>query len=109
VKSVSKRRTPIMDARNFSVSQDEHGVYHLKGELSIYELSELRNFLEGSVKAGQELTISLAEVRFIDTVALQLLIAFKRRKEPKVDLRISDLSSEVEGILSLSGLKTALL
>ncbi|MCK4728979.1 MAG: STAS domain-containing protein [Desulfobacterales bacterium] len=98
-----------MAAKNFSVSQDEHGIYHLQGELSIHELDKLRVFLEESLKDGHEIAISLAKVRFIDTAALQLLIVFKRRFEPEVKLRVSGVSAEVEDILSISGLKTALL
>ena len=98
-----------MAAKKFSVSQDEHGIYHLLGELSIHELDEFKAFLDNSLKGGQEIAISLAKVRFIDTAALQLLIAFIKRFEPEVKLRISAASTEVEDILSLSGLKTALL
>ena len=98
-----------MAAKSFSVSQDEHGIYHLQGELSIHELDKFRSFLDNSLKGGQENAISLAKVRFIDTAALQLLIAFKRRSEPEIKMRISDVSTEVEKILSLSGLKAALL
>jgi anti-anti-sigma factor len=97
-----------MPAKNFSVSQDDQGIYHLEGELSIHELDELKAFLEGSVKGAQEVPVSLAKVRFIDTAALQLLIAFKQRLEPEVKLRISAVSAEVEDILYLCGLKTAL-
>lgn len=97
-----------MTARTFSISQDGQGVYHLEGELSIHELDELKTFLEESLKDAQEVPISLAKVRFIDTAALQLLIAFKRRLEPDVKLRISAVSAEVEDILSLCGLKAAL-
>jgi len=98
-----------MAAKSFSISQDEHGIYHLQGELSIHELDKFKSFLDNSLKGGQENTISLAKVRFIDTAALQLLIVFKRRFEPEVKLRVSGVSAEVEDILSLSGLKTALL
>lgn len=98
-----------MAAKNFSVSQDDHGIYHLHGELSIHELEDLRGFLEQSLEDEQETAISLAKVRFIDTAALQLLIAFKKHSQPEAKLRISDVSSEVEKILSLCGLKTALL
>ena len=97
-----------MPARTFSISQDGQGVYHLEGELSIHELDEFKAFLEESLKGTQEVPISLAKVRFIDTAALQLLIAFKRR-EPEVKLRISAVSAEVEDILSLCGLKAALM
>ncbi len=98
-----------MAGKNFSVSQDEHGIYHLQGEVTIHELDVLKVFLEESLKGGQEIAISLANVRFIDTAALQLLIAFNRRLEPEVKLRICAVSAEVEDILSLCGLKTALL
>ena len=97
-----------MAAKNFSVSQNEHGTYHLRGELSIHEVDDLKGFLEESLKGGQEIVISLANVRFIDTAALQLLIAFKKRFEPEGMFRISAVSSEVEKILSLCGLKTTL-
>ena len=97
-----------MSPRTFSISQDGQGVYHLKGELSIHELDKLKAFLEESLKDAQEVPISLAKVKFIDTAALQLLIAFKRRLEPEVKLRISAVSAEVEDILYLCGLKPAL-
>ena len=100
-----------MAAKNFSIRQDKQGTYHLQGDLSIHELDELKDFLEKSLKGGdeQEIAISLADVGFIDTAALQLLIAFKRWLEPDVKLRISALSAEVEDILFLCGLKAALL
>ena len=97
-----------MPSKAFSISQDDQGIYHLEGELSIHDLDELKAFLEGSVKDTQEIPISLAKIRFIDTAALQLLIAFKRLLEPEVKLRISAVSDEVEDILSLCGLKSAL-
>jgi anti-anti-sigma factor len=97
-----------MAAKNFSVSQNEHGTYHLRGELSIHDLDDLKGFLEESRKGEQEIVISLADVRFIDTAALQLLIAFKKRFEPEGMFRISAVSSEVEKILSLCGLKATL-
>ena len=65
---------------------------------------------EGDQSAKKkEIAISFAEVGFIDTAVLQLLIAFKRWIEPDTKLKISSLSGEVEDILSLSGLKTAFL
>jgi anti-anti-sigma factor len=100
-----------MAAKNFSVRQDKQGTYHLQGELSIHDLDEFKDFLEKSLKGGdeREIAISLADVGFIDTAALQLLIAFKRWLEPDVKLRIPALSAEVEDILFLCGLKAALL
>lgn len=99
-----------MASKNYSVSKDKSGTYHLRGELTIHDLEELRVFLEKALKGEKKkIVISFAEVGFIDTPVLQLLIAFKRWIEPKTELEISALSPEVEDILSLSGLKTALL
>jgi anti-anti-sigma factor len=98
-----------MAAKNFSVRQDEHGTYQLEGELSIHDLEEFRAFLDNTLKGGKEIAISLSKVRYIDTAALQLLIAFMKRFESDVKLRISAVSKEVEDILSLSGLKAALM
>ncbi len=100
-----------MVAKNFSANQDKDGIYHLQGEISIHELDGFRAFLEKTLKSKQkqEIVLSLAEVEFIDTAALQLLIAFKRWLEPDAKLKISALSVEVEDILSLCSLKTALL
>jgi anti-anti-sigma factor len=99
-----------MPTRTFSISQDGQGIYHLEGELSIHELDKFKAFLEESLKGAREVPVSLAKVRFIDTAALQLLIAFKRRVEPdEAKLKISAVSAEVEDILSLCGLKAALL
>jgi anti-anti-sigma factor len=98
-----------MPAKNFSVREDKKGVYHFKGELSIHELDELKGFLEKSLKGERDIAISLAKVRFIDIAALQLLIAFKKQWKPETKFLISDVSSEVEDILSLSGLKMVFL
>ncbi|MBW1858483.1 MAG: STAS domain-containing protein [Deltaproteobacteria bacterium] len=98
-----------MATKNFSVSQDKSGTYLLQGELTIHDLEELKDFLEKALKGGKKknIVISFAEVGFIDTAVLQLLVAFKRWIEPDVELKISALSAEVEDILSLTGLKTA--
>lgn len=100
-----------MASKNYSVSQDKSGTYHLQGELTIHDLEELKVFLEKALKGGKkkEIVISFAEVGFMDTAVLQLFVAFKRWIEPNTELKISALSAEVEDILSLSGLKTALL
>jgi len=99
-----------MASKNFSVSQDKSGTYHLQGELTIHDLEELKDFLEKTLKdEKKKIVISFAEVGFIDTPVLQLLIAFKKWIEPNTELKISALSGEVEDILSLSGLRTTFL
>jgi anti-anti-sigma factor len=98
-----------MVTRRFDVRQDDDGIYHLQGELTIHDLDALGGFLEKSLKGGQQIAISLDKVKFVDTAALQLLIAYKKRFAPEARLRISAVSAEVEEILSLSGLKAALM
>ena len=100
-----------MSTKRFSVSQDEDGIHHLKGELSVHDLDEIRSFLDHCLSRGKEkeIVMSLEKIRFMDTAALQLLIAFKKALAPGTRLRISHVSAEVEGILSFCGLKTALL
>jgi hypothetical protein len=44
-----------MAAKNFSVSKEEQGTYQVRGELSIHELDDLKDFLEESLKGGQEI------------------------------------------------------
>jgi anti-anti-sigma factor len=98
-----------MATRSFSIGQDEEGVYLLEGELSIHDLDEFRSFLDEALQGKEGISLSLGKVRFIDTAALQLLIAFKRRSGFAGRLRISAVSPEIEGILSLCGLRTVLL
>lgn len=103
------RRSDEMAAKRFFVRQDENGTFQLKGELTIHELKELRDFLDRSLEEQQQIVVSLAGIRFVDTAVLQLLIAYKRRFGSETRVRISDVSAEVEEILSLSGLRTALM
>ena len=100
-----------MDKANFRVKQDEEGTHHITGELTIHEIDDLKEFLEACFGAGQveEIAVSLSEVRFMDTAALQLFIVFRKWLEPEVRFRIADVSAEVEEILKLCGLKAALL
>jgi anti-anti-sigma factor len=97
-------------ATSFSAEQDEQGVYHFQGELSIHSLDQLNELLESALQSqGQGLSVSLEKVRFVDTAALQLLVMFKKKLEPDVSFRIVGVSPEVEDILSLSGLKPVLI
>jgi anti-anti-sigma factor len=98
-----------MAARNFTAEQDKEGTYLLEGELSIHDLDEIRSFLEEALQGTGEACLSLAKVRFLDMAALQLLIAFKKRSEPAARLRVCAVSPEVNHLLSLCGLRTALL
>ena len=98
-----------MGARHFSVTQEVDGTYVLGGELTIHDLDYLKDFLESSTERASRLTLSLAEVSFIDTASLQFLIAFKRWMGKEKVLTIKAVSPEVEKILTVSGLHGQLL
>lgn len=89
--------------------EDEQGVIHIAGELTIHSLERLRLFLTDLLHSNKEPELSLAEVTFIDTAALQLLVAFRKSLPAGRRWRLVAVSDQVERILTLSGLKKALL
>lgn len=97
-------------ARSFTARRDEDGRYYLEGELSIHVLDQFKKFLVSALESGDKsLFVSLKNISFIDTACLQMLLVFKKSLEPGGVLRVTEVSDEVEKILSLSGLKAALL
>lgn len=98
-----------MEEQDFMVTQDEFGVYHLKGQMSIYQAEKIKDFLDDLLKARTELTLSLGDVTHIDTAALQLLIAFKNSTQGRLKLHITSVPAEIEKLLTISGLSLSLL
>lgn len=96
-----------MAARHFSVTQDVDGTYLFKGEITIHDLDYLKEFLESSSARSKKVRLSFAEVEFADTASLQFLIAFRKSLRNK-EWEITEFSGEMEKILSVSGLKSAL-
>lgn len=94
---------------DFTVTQDEDGVYHFKGELSIFHIEKLKDFLDDLLGMGKSTVISLEALAFADGAALQLLVAFMRSARSRMNVQISALSPEIQKILAVSGLDTALL
>jgi len=92
----------------FTVSQDAEGVFRFKGELTIHGLKYLRKFIDTSFAEAKEISFCLAGITFADTAALQFLIAFRRSLGPNIAWRLLELSPELEKILEISDLKTAL-
>jgi anti-anti-sigma factor len=90
------------------VHQDEQGIFHLHGELSIHHLESLHQSLTDLLYSKDELVLSFAEVTFIDTAALQLLLAFRNSLPPNRIWLVVAISERMERILFLSGLKNAL-
>jgi anti-anti-sigma factor len=98
-----------MTEHDFSVTQDEFGVYHLKGQLSIYQVEKLKDFLDDLLGSRKEVTLALDEVSLIDTAALQLIIAFGNTSHKHVKVQIASVSAEVDKVLTISGLGAAFL
>lgn len=98
------KNKPKTTARNFSVSQDVDGTYLLRGELTIHDLDYFKEFMESSVARSGKVALSFAELAFADTASLQFLIAFKKGMGHEKGLMITDISSEMEKILEISGL-----
>ncbi|HAA03558.1 MAG TPA: hypothetical protein DCE18_09330 [Syntrophobacteraceae bacterium] len=95
---------------NLMFSVDEQGVVHIRGELTIHGLERLRLFLTDLFHSDQEpVLLSLAEVTFIDTASLQLLVACGNSLPAGRKWKVVAVSEKVEHILTLSGLRTALL
>ena len=97
-----------MKSRRFSISQDVEGVYRLKGELTIHDIQCLKHFLDSILVRCRKITISMEDLTFADTAALQLLLAFRRSLTSRVKWIVKDLSSEMDTILTVSGLKSFL-
>jgi anti-anti-sigma factor len=91
------------------VHLDEQGILHLTGELSIHTLEPLHQSLTDMLYSNEELIVSFAGVDFMDTAVLQLLLAFRRSLPPSRTWLVVGVSEKMEQILSLSGLRTALL
>lgn len=99
-----------MSAHDFIVVENEQGTFEFHGVLTIHQVDKFKEFLEEQTSKGiPELLISFGNLEYIDITALQVLIAFKNSKDISTKLQITGLSSEVEEILVVSGLKTAVL
>ncbi|MDA3834730.1 MAG: STAS domain-containing protein [Spirochaetales bacterium] len=97
-----------MGISQFAVSQDAEGVFQFKGELTIHSIEHLKRFLDTSFVSAKKISICMVGVTFADAASLQLLIAFRRSLKPETEWDLLGLSPELEKILEISGLKTAL-
>jgi anti-anti-sigma factor len=98
-----------MAANEFRIIDAGSGLYRLEGVLDIHQAEKLKDFLENVSTGGDYLELSLAGLQYIDVCALQVLISFKHSPGVAVKLRIAELSREVEEVLAVCGLRTALL
>jgi anti-anti-sigma regulatory factor len=97
-----------MGIPQFTVNQDSEGVFRFKGSLTIHDIGYLKKTFETSFSNTKKISICMSEVTFADTASLQLIIAFRRALGPETEWDLSGLSPELEKILEISDLKTAL-
>ncbi|MEW6765124.1 MAG: STAS domain-containing protein [Pseudomonadota bacterium] len=92
-----------------TVHQDEQGRCRVEiaGELTIYNVAEIRQGLLGALQGCDETEVSLAGVSELDTAGLQLLIQLKREAKARGRaIPFADHSRVVLDVLERLGLNT---
>jgi anti-sigma B factor antagonist len=80
-------------------------VVSLAGELDLYNAEEIRRALLDTLADGTELlVVDLAEVTFIDSTALGVLIEARSRMTDRSGFRLAAPGTEVRRALEVSGL-----
>ncbi|MFP4474407.1 MAG: STAS domain-containing protein [Desulfatibacillaceae bacterium] len=98
-----------MGTGNFSVSQDVDGTFLLKGELTIHDLEYFKDFVDNSFARSKTVSLSLAQMSFLDAASLQFLICYRKNLGKSKAWKIRDLSPEVEQILEVTGTRQYLI
>lgn len=94
-----------METRRFNVSQDVEGTFRFKGQLTIHDLEYFKEFMDVSLAELINISLDMEKVAYADTASIQLLIAFRKARDSKVNWQITKMSPELEKILEISGLK----
>jgi anti-sigma B factor antagonist len=84
----------------------EQVVVRLSGEFDLYSSTEVRDALNKEMNSGRRLLVDLADVSFIDSTALGVLLAAHRRaltNGSQLEL-VVDRTHEVPRALSITGL-----
>jgi anti-anti-sigma factor len=85
--------------------QNEAVVVSLAGELDLYNAEEVRRALLDTLAEGPPLlVVELAEVTFIDSTALGVLIEARSRMTDRTGFRLAAPGLEVSRALEVSGL-----
>lgn len=76
----------------------------IRGELTIYQISEALEALRSAIENGQLKTIDLAEVTEIDTAGLQFLLAAEKISQSKYEpVQLVKCSQPVVDVFVLAG------
>ncbi len=81
----------------------------MRGEIDVYDLDNLYDCLKNRLMQGQDLTIDCQEVVQMDTLAIQLLVAFKRSFTEKQKLTLMNIPAALERAWEIMGVKQILL
>ena len=85
--------------------RDDAVVIALAGELDLYNAEEIRAaLLEACASEPERLVVDLAEVRFIDSTALGVLIETRSRMADRNGFRLAAPGLEARRALEVSGL-----
>jgi anti-sigma B factor antagonist len=85
--------------------RDEGTVVSLAGELDLYNGEEVRSaLLDAVAEEPQKLVVNLAEVTFIDSTALGVLVDIHRRMGGREKFFLAEPGLEVRRALEVSGL-----
>jgi len=98
-----------MVAQQFRITHDADGTFRFKGNVTIHNIEYLKSFLDTTSARSKKMTIDMADVSYIDTASLQLLIAFRKSQKSKIKFEIRNVSMEVNTILEISALQKFLL
>ncbi|MDD2388443.1 MAG: STAS domain-containing protein [Desulfobacterales bacterium] len=98
-----------MAVQQFSITQDADGTFRFKGEVTIHNIEYLKGFLDTTSARSKKITLDMADVSYVDTASLQLLIAFRKSQKAKAKFEIRNVSRELNTLLEISGLKKFLL
>lgn len=80
-------------------------VVHLAGELDLYNAEEVRGALADAIASSPErIVVDMAEVEFVDSTALGVLIEARTRMENRKGFLLASPGLETRRALEISGL-----
>ena len=100
--------TPALDVQEHDVSADTC-VISIRGELDLAAAPRLKASLAtlGSAPHRRGIVLDLAELSYLDSTGLAVLIAFRRRLDAGQRLAIANPSGQVTRLLTLTGLRSS--
>ena len=87
------------------VDSDDHAVVQVEGSLSVENLSQFEEELQGALKKGLHILIDLENLVFIDSSSLGVIVVFYTKLQAqKKHLILLNVSREINEMFSITGL-----